>query len=184
MKGRQKSKNLFSFTTDGVALQIQCVINENTDHIGFTTGFFKSSSGGIKNNKNCPGFLGVYIAEHILSHIYHNVKRMPYGHRGYDFICGKGYKIDVKSACLKENHPNLWGFSIKRNKIPDYFLCLAFDNREDLNPLYIWLIPGYILNNKFGTSISKSTLNKWKEYEQSINKVITCCNKCRKNKEE
>ena len=102
----------------------------------------------MENNKSCSQYLGIHIAERILSHIFHNVEQMPYNNPGYDLICGNGYKIDVKSVCHVKDIPNKWNFPIRRNKIPDYFLCLAFDNREDLNPKHIWLIPGHIINNK------------------------------------
>ena len=105
---------------------------------------------------------------------------MPYGHKGFDFFCNKGKKIDVKSACIyidnRGNRSDSWSFHIHRNSIADYFLCLAFDNREDLNPLHIWLIPGHIVNHLKGATIAESTLSKWDEYKLDINKVATCCN--------
>ena len=106
---------------------------------------------------------------------------MPPKNRGFDFICSNGYKIDVKSSTL---HDNRWGFYIRYNTIADYFLCLAFDNRNDLNPQHLWLIPGYILNDKSGVSITESTLDKWKKYEQPINDVITCCDTMKTNNPE
>ena len=126
-------------------------------------------------NKECPLFFGVHIAEHVLSHTFKNVQRMPMHNHGYDFICGGGYKIDVKSACLRKTWNN-WMFNINHNTIADYFLCLAFDNRGDLNPLHVWLIPGGVLNHLISTSISSSTIHKWDEYKLDISKVITCCN--------
>lgn len=92
----------------------------------------------MAENKECPLYLGVHIAETVLSKVFENVEKMPQNNPGYDFICNKGYKIDVKSACL--NNRNYWAFSIYNNKIPDYFLLLAFDNRTSLKPLHLWLI--------------------------------------------
>ena len=130
-------------------------------------------------NKDCSSYLGV-IAEQVLSKVYKDVQVMPYGNPGFDFICNKGYKIDVKSGCTRiNNKSNNWIFIIKKNKIPDYFLCLAFDNRNDINPLYYWLIPNHIVNDKVSIGISKSTINKWDEYKLDINKVIECCNNMR-----
>ena len=134
----------------------------------------------LGTNPNCASYLGVYISEQILFKIYKNVQRMPMNNPGYDFICGKGYKVDVKSGCLGKNRSNKWEFKINKNKTADYFLCLAFDNRQDLNPLYVWLIPGKDINHLNGAVISKSTLDRWSEYEQSIDKVISCCNMIRK----
>ena len=131
--------------------------------------------GSIKTNINCSSYLGYHIAEQVLSKIFKNVERMPYGHSGYDFICGRGYKVDVKSACL--NKENRWQFKLRYNTITDYFLCIAFDNREDLNPKYLWLMPGSDMNDHSSICISQSTINKWSKYElDKLNDVITCCN--------
>ena len=128
----------------------------------------------IGENKDCALYLGVYVAERVLSHVFKNVQRMPYGNPGFDFICGQGYKIDVKSACLHKN--GRWAFTINHNTTAEYFLCLAFDNREDLNPLYVWLIPGEKLNHLAGASIRPSTIHKWDDYKLDISKVVSCCN--------
>lgn len=91
-------------------------------------------------NKSCSLYLGVGIAEKYLSKIFQNVQRMPHGNPGYDFICNKGYKIDVKCVCLGKTN-NTWCFNIYENKIADYFLLLAFMSREDLDkPIHLWLI--------------------------------------------
>ena len=144
---------------------------------------YKNGAQSMNKNKTCSSYLGVHIAEQVLSKVFKNVQTKLYGHKGYDFICNSGYKIDVKSGCLnsfynKKYHKNYysWKFCIKQNKIADYFLCLAFDNRTDLNPEHIWLIPGDILNGKHSINISESKLSKWDEYKLDINKVISCCN--------
>ena len=141
---------------------------------------YRINNGGqsMDKNKEHSLFLGVHIAEQVLSKVFKNVKQMPYGNKGFDFFCNKGKKIDVKASVLHTNGESLghWLFIIKQNIIADYFLCLAFDNREDLNPLHIWLIPADKLNHLTGTTISKSTINKWDEYKLDINKVISCCN--------
>ena len=99
---------------------------------------------------------------------------------GYDFICGKGYKIDVKSSCrrIRKNHNDMWVFAIDKNKKSDYFLCLAFNNRKNLNPEYIWLIPNEKINKFTTIGISESRLQKWEKYElkDKINDIINCCN--------
>jgi len=132
----------------------------------------------MTKNKTCPVFLGVHVAERVLSRIFNNVEVMPYGTPGFDFICRKGYKIDVKSSCKIKNGTAIrWKFYIRNNKTPDYFLLIAFDNRDDLNPEHVWLIPGNVLNTKTGVTISSSTLDKWKQYEKPIDDVLICCNK-------
>ena len=168
-----KQKALFSLTTDGMVIHISC--RENKKSIKITTQFIKSSDNGFRNNKNCCTYFGIHIVERILSHIYSNVERMPYNNPGFDFICGKGYKVDIKSGCLREDQYNRWLFHINKNTLADYFLCVAFDNRENLNPKHIWLIPGYILNNNIAISMYESKLEKWEQYEQPLDKIISCC---------
>lgn len=137
------------------------------------------TSGGSKTNKTCASYLGCTVAERVLSYVFKDVERMPYNNPGYDFICGKGFRIDVKSTCRRkhETWSDQWGFGIRYNTIADYFLCIAFDNREDLNPEHIWLIPGSDINDKSNAVISESTLDKWSRYElNKLDNVISCCN--------
>ena len=132
----------------------------------------------MKENKMCSSFLGVYIAEKVLSDAFENVEHMPYGNPGYDFICGCGYLVDGKSSCTRTRKGgyHFWHFHIKKNTTADYFILLAFDNRESLSPLYLWMIPGHIVNNNDTVSISESTLHKWDSYKLDIDKVVSCCN--------
>jgi len=133
----------------------------------------------MSKNENCSSYLGIHIAEQALSMFFDTIIRMPTNHIGYDFLCGKGFKIDVKSAC-RYAHPqrktDCWYFNINRNKITNYFLCLGFDNRKSLNPEHVWLIPSHIVNNKRAFQISESKLPKWSQYEKPLDKVIACCN--------
>jgi len=129
----------------------------------------------MNENKKCPAYLGVYITEQLLRQYFNDVEMMPYGHPGYDIICNNGMKIDVKSSCVIKNR-NDWTFHINRNTIADYFCCVAFDNRKDLNILHIWLIPGHVLNHQTSAGISPSTLGKWAEYEKPIDEAIIYCN--------
>lgn len=97
----------------------------------------------MSENKECSAYLGVHIAERqvaidILSKIYKEVVPMSYNNHGYDILCD-GYKVDVKSACLE--HPKKrWKFGIHKNKVADYFLLLAFDNRDSLTSIHSWLL--------------------------------------------
>ena len=129
----------------------------------------------FNENKECASYLCVHIAERVLSHVFKDVKRMPYGNRGYDIICNKEKLIDIKSSCIRTIHNN-WSFSIRRNTIADYFLCLAFDKLKDLNPLHGWLLPGKKFNHLSTASICPSTIYKWDSYKLDINKVVACCN--------
>lgn len=130
-------------------------------------------------NKQCAAYLGIYVAERVLSVVFKNVNRMPNNTKGFDFVCNNGYKIDVKSCVnqKKNGKENLWLFGIKKNKIPDFFLCLAFDDRISLNPIHLWLIPSIEINDLSTLTISYKNLDSFSKYEKPINKVITCCNK-------
>lgn len=144
--------------------------------------------------KNCGIFLGCYVAERVLSYVFKVTHRMPYGNKGFDFICDKGYKIDVKSSCLSNNS---YIFSIRKNKITDYFLCIGFDDRENLNPQHIWLIKGDeiikrgkmkpLKLNDFNShlTIPNDTLHlEWfSKYEltEKLRKTIKCCKKLKHN---
>ena len=106
---------------------------------------------------------------------------MPNNNSGYDFICANNKKIDVKSACITRTSYNIphWIFSIQKNKIADYFLLLAFDNREKLEPILQWLIPSEELNKLSTASITPSTINKWHKFRQPIGITKICCNTMR-----
>lgn len=146
----------------------------------------KGKSKPMSENKNCPVYLGVHIAEERLSLIFDNVKRMPYGNPGFDFICGKGFKIDVKSSCLSEKY-DTWNFALRYNTIANYFLFLAFDNRDDLNPMHIYLIKNDESMDKVGTTIhnTSKSLKKWERYEltNKLEKLIACCSFAKDDKE-
>jgi len=183
-KNIQRNKKLYSIGQEGCITKVACVVNLKTGHIGISTSFGvqRHWNGGSATNPNCSLYLGVVIAEQILSNVFKNVERTPPNNPGYDFICSKGLKIDVKSSCNLKYHPNNWAFTIKRNQEADYFLCIAFDNRKDLNPQHVWLIPASGVNHLVGASISISTLDKWAEYEltDKLDDVISCCDTMKK----
>jgi hypothetical protein len=133
----------------------------------------------MSKNRKCASFLGVHVAERVLAASFEEVKRMPIGNPGFDFICKYGFKIDVKSSCRRrkpQNGGGNWAFSIRRNRAADYFLCLAFNNREDLRPEHVWLLPASLINNKSTFAISESNLCKWAQFEKPIDKIIAVCN--------
>lgn len=137
----------------------------------------------FNENRECASYLGVHIAERALSNFFDHIERMPDNNPGFDFICGKGFKIDVKSSCLHHrlNRTENWDFGIRHNGTADYFLCLGFDDRDSLNPLRIWLIPGNVINRLSGLQIPNSGygISKWSKYERPIDRVIECCNTIR-----
>jgi hypothetical protein len=131
----------------------------------------------VDKNRSCPGFLGIHIAEQVLAKVFPNVVQMPVNNIGYDYICSKNKRIDVKSATASKTGG--WGFHIRKNCIADHFLCIAFDNRTDLNPIHLWLIPGKKVNCKNNLSIPLSKIHAWKKYELPIDKVSACCDTMR-----
>ena len=137
----------------------------------------KYGAKSFSENKECSQYLGVHIAERILHHVFKNVTRMPLHNHGYDFVCNKGFKVDVKSAVMmnRTKRGKQWQFDINRNQIADYFLCLAFDNRDDLNPIYLWLIPGKEINHLSTASIGERTVSKWLQWQRPIEGVLSCC---------
>lgn len=131
-------------------------------------------------SKESSTYLGVYIAESVLANVFDNVIRMPVGHPGYDFICGKGFKIDAKSSKLyidpSKRRSSRWMFSIGRNTKADYFICLGFNNdRKNVTPLRMWLIPAKEVNMLQTLSIRNNDVVSWKQYEKSTRKVLACC---------
>jgi len=135
-------------------------------------------------NKSCPTYLGCDISEIVLSHEFPGFKRMPTCNPDYDYDCPKGFKIDVKSACRyhsKKDPHDMWKFRIRKNTVANYFLCIAFDDRQNLKPEHIWLIPGYVINHKIGFGITDSpkSLAKWSQFERPLDNVLNCCNKMR-----
>lgn len=135
---------------------------------------YKRGGRSMNENKECAAYLGIHVAERVLSKIFKGVEVMPRNNPGYDFICNKGKKIDVKSSTLCINS-NRFRFRIANNRIAELFLCIAFDNRDNLNPLHIWLLPGHIINHLTTASISINKIDKWDEYRLEIDKVIECC---------
>ena len=148
---------------------------------------YRHGSKPASENKSCALYLGCVVAETVLSHEFPGFKRMPNGNPGYDYDCPKGFKIDVKSACRQhsDTRHDSWHFSIKKNAVADYFLCIAFDDRKTLNPEYVWLIPGNVVNKKTNLCITDlpELISKWSQYERSLKTVLICCNKIRGKKD-
>ena len=156
--------------------QVRLWRKENPDkvRVEWTRQHRKNGHLPMSENKDSPSFLGVYVNEMLIRHRFKEIKVMPYGYPGYDFICNKNMKIDAKSACLDKN--GHWLFVIRRNTIADYFLCVAYDDREHLNIMHVWLIPGRDVNRFTGISISPSTIHKWDKYIYGIEGFSMCCN--------
>lgn len=134
--------------------------------------------GPMSQNKDCALYLGVVVAERVLANMFSHVERMPNCNRGFDFICGKGFRIDCKSSAMRCHRGDYyWMFAIDRNIIADYFLCLAFDDRDSLNPLHAWMIPGEVVSHlkRLAIPATEYGLNKWSQWERQITRVVECC---------
>jgi len=182
-KNRHAHKMVYCLTEETINTSIEIIYNPKTDRITFAQSRYRLShnnTGASKTNKQSSLYLGVTVAESVLSKIFKNVEVMRNGNPGYDFKCNHGYLIDVKSSTKMKNQ-KAWYFNINRNLIADHFLCLAFDNRDNLKPEHIWLIPGKQINHLTGLQIFKSKLSKWNQYEltDKLNDIITCCNTLR-----
>ena len=128
-------------------------------------------------NKSCAAYLGIVIGERLCKHLFKDVEVMPYGFPGYDIICNRGKKINVKSSCITLSNKKYlhWKFNISYNVTADFFILVAFDNTTNLNPLHMWMFPGKEINKQSGVSISSSTIHKWDDWKITIEEVQLCC---------
>ena len=135
----------------------------------------------MKTNVNCAQYLGINVAERVLSKVFKNVQKMPMHPSGYDFVCNKGKKIDVKSSTthMSTHDTAYWEFTVNKNTVAEFFLCIAFDDRENLTPLHVWLLPGDSVNHLKNATIAASTVHKWDEYRLDIDKTVRCCDSMR-----
>jgi hypothetical protein len=139
----------------------------------------------IKENRRDARFLGTYIAENGIAKIYEGSQRMAYYNRGYDILCPKGYKIDVKATVL--NQYNIFNFTINKNKIADYFALVVFNNIIELVPIHMWIIKsdenidGRIINKLTKLTIPNEPkhLSKYGKYEK-LDKLDVLKNLCEK----
>lgn len=137
----------------------------------------KHAKKSMRENRQCTLFLGIHVAERMLSKVFKNVERMHIHNHGYDFICNRGKKIDVKSSCL--NKDKRWKFKISHNQVADFFLMIAFSDRYRLTPKHVWLIPGDDVCHAQSISTARSTVHKWDKYELNIDDIVTCCKELR-----
>lgn len=134
----------------------------------------------MSENKDCSLFLGTHVTERAIKPILPNAERMPHGHPKYDYLCSQGYKVDVKSATTsihKVKNTLQWKFKINKNIEADYFMCVAYNNRDDLNIIKMWMIPGRKINHLGQLSISPGSFEKWSEYELDPKDATVCVEK-------
>ena len=147
----------------------------------------RESRGSISmyKNKNCGQYIGIVVAERLVKHLFNDVEMMPPNFPGYDLVCNRGKRIDVKAStiCVRENKNSVvngWKFHIRYNKNCDFFLCIAFDNVIDCNPLIAWMIPGNEVNDNESITISSTTIHKWDKWKMDMSNAQACCDLMKK----
>jgi hypothetical protein len=125
----------------------------------------------MEENKDCAHYLGTIVAERqygriILPEMFGGIEQeMPYGNPWYDFLVKGNIKVDVKSCCLKETKGWIgWEPHVRYNNVTDYFVILAFDDRENLHLVHTWLIgkDEIIRGEKFYNRDSIKITNKYR----------------------
>lgn len=104
--------------------------------------YSKGESSPMSENQDCPSWFGVFIGENYVIQTFDNPIKMSYGNPGFDWLCKRGEKIDRKGRCLdfsKIYDWSGWAFPIRYNNIADWFILSAWDNRDSLTPLHVWM---------------------------------------------
>lgn len=94
-----------------------------------------------EDNPDCSSWFG-YISENYVMKTFEDPIPMPPCNPGFDWKCKKGKRIDHKGRCLgysKLSNWSGWRFPIRWNNIADYFILSAWDNRDSLTPLHVWI---------------------------------------------
>jgi hypothetical protein len=112
-------------------------------------------------NIDCPLYFGEYIEKKYVSRMFDEPTVFEYpkddmgriidNRKPYDFLCKRGLKIKHVASCLRRKKSDntefavggireYWGYLIRRNSIPDYWVLSGWDNRESLEPMYVWVI--------------------------------------------
>ncbi len=144
----------------------------------------------MSDNDECSSYFGIHIAENYIAKTFEDPVMMPINNRWYDWICKKGQKIEHKAACLRKKGTGFgWPFShINFNRIADYFVFSAWDNRDNLIPMHIWIfyrediVRGYKFWNRQNIWISNNIIGL-KEFEnfevtdklEKLKKIIGEC---------
>lgn len=145
-------------------------------------------------NENCSLWFGEFISQNYVMETFENPIKMHNGNPGFDWICKKGEKIDHKGACLTyiiDANWSGWVFGIEYNNIADWFILSAWDSRDSLVPLHVWIFHknDIIRERKFWRRDSFSitdTPKKLKELEkwEVTNRLEKLKELCDKSKEE
>lgn len=158
-------KQIVSVHIDDFRCEINIRYNKNNEKISFYTQHIPELE---RLNTKCSNYLGCVMNEYILQHVFNNVVVMPRNNPGYDFICGKGYKVDAKAARIQKH--NQFVFNIRYNTIPDYFLCIGYVGNR---PIDGWLIPQKTIKHLKTVAIYPTT-RVYDKYNINICKIFEC----------
>lgn len=92
-------------------------------------------------NKDCSKWFGEFITQDRVMKTFEHAIPAPPNNPNFDWTCKDGKKVEHKGSCLlyePKKTPRL-KFYLDYNNIADYFVLSAWDNREYLNPIYIWI---------------------------------------------
>ncbi len=144
-------------------------------------------------NTDCPSYFGIYIAEKYIIQTFEDPIHMPPNNPGFDWLCKKKLKIQSKARCIGYHSccdSSIFEFLIKRNSIADWFILSAWDNRDSLTPLHVWIFHknDIVRGRKFCEFVSLSITNKpeyLKEFEKyevtdKLEKLKEICNRDKK----
>ena len=157
-----------------------CANKHDKDYYHNGGGKEKRGRISMYKNKNCAHYLGIVVAERLIKHLFNDVVMMPFGHPGYDMICNRGKKINVKASTInaRQNKNSImksWKFNINYNKKCDFYLLMAFDDVINLTPLFAWMVPGNEVSNKSGLRISLSNIHRWDDWKIDLDNAQACC---------
>ena len=113
-------------------------------------------------NPDCSKYFGEFIAQNFIMKTFENPTPSHVNNPQYDWTCENGLKIECKAACLMyDSYGNSkFTFPIDYNSIADYFILSGWNNREYLQPIYIWI---FHKNDNIRKRYDKTNLEKfWK----------------------
>lgn len=179
------------------------------------------ANGGLPKEENvdCSLYFGEYIEKKYVSKIFEDpipfefpkdeLGRIIDKRKPYDFLCKQGLKIKHAASCLRRKESNntevavgsvreYWGYLIRRNPIPDYWVLPGWNDRESLEPMYVWIIRGHdefltqVMYDKgyqfqdrdsFTIYFNEKGIKKMKKYEvtDKLDKLKDICMNVRNN---
>lgn len=148
-------------------------------------------------NEECSSNFGIYKGETLFKRflltIFECVEHMESNNKYFDFICknpsqefidkypqfklerDKEYKFQLKNRCLRRSplwNSIYWCFShIDYNKKTDYFIFCGWNDRDNQNPIHIWIFhkDDIIGGDKFWRRDSLSITNKQEYINNFLN---------------